>query len=284
VRFRQPFIILFIGITLAFAATVQAQQRPLVTEDPETIGAGRILIEAGLVLERDVTYPVSGLTGNRMSFPTIGVSVGVGSIAEIQVDGGLYQKLRVTESRPAPLSGALDFDGDETTDVEDLVLATKLRLFGEAGRRPAIGLRLATKLPTAGNESGLGHDLTDFHASLLIAKTVQSVRVVTNAGVAILGDPTAVVPEQNDLLIYGLSVARAMTTAVEVVGEINGRVNFADIPDPGAENRAVFRFGARYTRGPVRVDAALLLGLTSRDPEVGATVGFTWVLDAFRVP
>jgi hypothetical protein len=27
-----------------------------------------------------------------------------------------------------------------------------------------------------------------------------------------------------------------------------------------------------------------LIGLTSRDPELGATVGFTWVLDAFRVP
>ena len=27
-----------------------AQQRPLVTEDPETIGAGRMLVEAGVVL------------------------------------------------------------------------------------------------------------------------------------------------------------------------------------------------------------------------------------------
>jgi hypothetical protein len=282
--FRYRSYILFISVILALAETVQAQQRPLVTEDPETIGAGRILFEAGLILERDVTYPVSGLTGNRMSIPTIGISIGVGSIAEVQVDGGFYQKLTVTERRPAPHSDALDFDGDETTDAEDLVLATKLRLFAEAARRPAIGLRLATKLPTAGNESGLGHDLTDFHAALLIAKTVQSVRVVTNAGIAILGDPTAVVPEQNDVMIYGLSVARAMTTAAEVVGEINGRINFVDTPDPGAENRAVFRFGTRYTRGPVRVDAGLLLGLTSRDPEVGATVGFTWVIDAFRVP
>ena len=114
------------------------------------------------------------------------------------------------------------------------MLATKIRLFGEAGSRPAVGLRFATKLPNASNESGLGHDMTDFFASLLVAKTVQSIRVVGNAGVAILGDPTATVPEQNDLLTFGLSVARAMTTSTELVGEINGRFNAAEDTDPGA--------------------------------------------------
>jgi hypothetical protein len=143
---------------------------------------------------------------------------------------------------------------------------------------------LATKLPNASNESGLGTDMTDFYASLLFAKTIESIRVVGNGGVAILGDATSAVPEQNDLMTFGFSVARAMTPATELVGEINGRLNFADEPDPGAENRAVMRLGGRYTRGPVRVDAAMVLGMTSRDPSVGLTTGFTWVLDAFRVP
>jgi hypothetical protein len=269
---------------LATAASAFAQQRPLVTEDPETVGGGRILLEAGLDLERDRHFPVSGLTGNRLVLPTVSVSIGLSSIAELQIDGAFYQRLNVTERRLAPLSGLLDFDGDETTDVDDWIIATKLRLFTESARRPAIGLRLATKLPNASNESGLGTDLTDFYASLLVAKTVQSLRVVGNGGVAILGDPTSAVPEQNDLATFGLSVARAMTTSTEIVGEINGRLNFADNPDPGAENRAVMRFGGRYTRGSIRVDAALLVGMTSRDPSIGLTTGFTWVLDAFQVP
>jgi hypothetical protein len=277
--------ILGLLLVMASAAAASAQQRPLVTEDPETIGAGRVLLEGGLDLERDVFYPVSGLEGDRLSVPTIGISVGISSIAEVQFDGGFYQRLTVTERRPAPLASLLDFDGDQTEDVEDLWLATKIRLLGETAGRPAIGLRFATRLPNASNESGLGHDLTDFYASLLMAKTIQSIRVVGNAGVAILGDPTSDVPEQNDLVTFGLSVARAMTASAELVGELNGRVNFNDgESDPGADSRAVMRLGGRYTRGTVRVDAALLIGMTSLDPQVGFTTGFTWVFDAFRVP
>jgi hypothetical protein len=275
-------------IVLILAATSSpawAQQRPLVTEDPETVGGGRVLLEAGLDVERDVFFPVSGLRGNRLVVPTVSISVGLSSIAELQIDGAFYQRLNISERRDAPLSALLDFAGDETTDVDDFIVATKLRLVTESGRRPAIGLRLATKLPNVSNESGLGTDMTDFYASLLFAKTVQSIRVVGNGGVAILGDPTSAVPEQNDLMTFGLSVARAMTTATELVGEINGKLNLGnDNPDPGAENRATLRFGGRYTRGAVRVDAAVLLGMTSRDPSIGVTTGFTWVLDAFQVP
>ena len=280
-RFATSLVLLL----AALARPAYAQQRPLLTEDPETVGGGRVLLEAGLDVERDVFFPVSGLRGNRFAAPTVSISVGLSSIAELQIDGAFYQRLSITERRDAPLSSLLDIDGDETTDVDDFVVATKLRLLAESGQRPAIGLRLATKLPNVSNESGLGTDMTDFFAALLIAKTVQSIRVVGNGGLAILGDPTSSIPEQNDLLTFGLSVARAMTTSSELVGEVNGRLNLAnDAPDPGAENRATLRLGGRYTRGSVRVDAAVLLGMTSRDPSIGLTTGFTWVIDAFRVP
>jgi hypothetical protein len=271
-------------LLLLFSANATAQQRPLVTEDPETVGGGRVLLEAGLDLERDVFFPVSGLTGNRLVFPNVSVSVGLSSIAEVQLDGAFYQRLNVTARRTAPLSHLLDFDGDETTDVDDLVIATKLRLVTEGARRPSIGLRLATKLPNASNESGLGTDLTDYFASLLFAKTIQSTRLVANGGIAIFGDPTSPVPEQNDLLTFGFSMARAMTDAAELVGEINGRFNTTENPDAGSESRATVRLGGRYTRGPVRVDAAVLFGMTVQDPSIGLTTGFTWVIDAFRVP
>ena len=272
-------------IIFVCAVPASAQQRPLVTEDPETIGAGLVLLEGGVDRQPDVFYPASGLKGTLLRLPTLGVSFGISSIAELQIDGGLYNRLNVTSRQTAPLSSLLDFSGDSTHDVEDIVLATKVRIVSEAAQRPALGLRFATKLPNATNEDGLGTDITDFYASLLIGKTVQSIRVVGNAGVAILGDPTSAVPEQNDLMTFGVSVARAMTTAAEIVAEVNGRLNFANgDPDPGAENRAAMRLGARYTRGPVRLDAGVILGMTSRDPSFGVTGGFTWVVNAFRIP
>ena len=57
---------------------------------------------------------------------------------------------------------------------------------------------------------------------------------------------------QDDLLIYSLSVARAISPAAEIVGEFVGRANFANIVTPGAEDRGLLRFGARYTTNGVR--------------------------------
>jgi hypothetical protein len=287
VTHRAGFVSLLGGLLVVVSTTASAQQRPLVTEDPEVIGPGRILLEGGIDVERDLSYPLSGLEGDRLAVPTFGVSVGLSSIAEFQIDWGLYQRLNITNRREdAPLAGLLDIDGDRTSDVNDLVLATKIRLFGETPTgRPAVGLRFATKLPNASNEAGLGTDMTDFFASLLVAKTIESVRVVGNGGVAIVGDAAATEPGQHDLFTFGLSVARAVTNAAELVGEVNGRLNLGDDdPLPGGENQATMRFGARYTRGTVRVDAGVLIGMTSRDPEFGFTAGATWVFDAFQVP
>ena len=154
---------LFLGfIALVCVPSAYAQQRPLVTEDPETIGSGLVLIEGGFDLQKDVFYPASGLEGNLLRIPTLGVSFGVSSIAELQIDGGIYNGLNVKSRRDAPLSDLLDFDGDHTHDVEDIVIGTKIRLMPESASRPALGLRFATKLPNASNESGLGLDTTDF--------------------------------------------------------------------------------------------------------------------------
>mgnify|MGYP006170872219 FL=1 len=271
-------------ILLVPAAPALAQQRPLVTEDPETIGAGRILLEGGVDYGRDILFPASGLTGDLLRAPLIGVSIGLSSIAELQIDGGLYNRLSITDRRAAPFSEGLDVTGDTTSDVEDLVIATKIRIAGEGTARPSIGVRFATKLPNASNESGLGLDTTDFHAAALVAKTVQSIRVVGNLGLGILGDPTRG-DAQNDVLTYGLSFARALTDATEVVGEVHGRSHVrSGAPPVGTESRSALRFGGRYTQGLLRLDAGVIVGLTSRDPGFGLTVGATYVLNAFRVP
>ena len=266
------------------AGPASAQQRPLITEDPEPIGAGRVLLEGGFDVAHDYENTVSGLKGNLISVPTIGVSIGLSSIAELQIDGGIYNSLRITSRNPnAPLAPLLTVTGDSTHDVSNAVLATKIRILSETASRPAVGIRFATKLPNASNEKGIDLDTTDVSGTLLLAKTVQSIRVVGNLGAGILTNPTSGVG-QNDVFLYGVSFARAVTQEAELVGELNGRVSTRSNAFTGTESRGILKIGGRYTHGPVRFDAGVFLGLTTIDPTIGFTAGVTYVFNAFTIP
>ena len=265
--------------------SAMAQSRPLITEDPETVPAGNILLEAGLDFAQDAKFPAAGLTGNLWRIGTFGLSFGVSSIAEIQLDGGVRNRLTITAFDPnAPLADMVTVTGDRTSDFEDLRIGAKVRFLSETQSRPSMAIRFSTRLPNASNESGLGLDTTDFHFGMAIAKTVQSVRVAGNFGFGILGDPVRG-DRQNDVLEYGVSVARAVATGVELVGEINGRLNTrSGVAPPGTDSIALMRIGSRFTSGPVRFDGALIIGVTERDPSWGFSTGLTWVFKAFTVP
>jgi hypothetical protein len=269
---------------LALARPAVAQQRPLITQDPEPVGAGRVLLEGGVDFAHDQHYPVSGLDGDLWRVPTLGVSVGVSSIVEVQIDGGLYDHLDVTNrNQGAPLASMVT-TGTTTHDVEDVTIGTKIRLLSETTGRPAFGVRFATTLPIASTGSGLGVDTTDFSMSLLGAKTVQSVRVVGNIGLGILPESTAGY-RQNNMLTYGVSFARAMTQETELVGELNGRVSTqGGTAFPGTETRGILKLGGRYTKGTVRLDAGVFFGLTPTDPTIAFTWGVTYVFNAFTLP
>ena len=265
---------------ITLSGTAHAQQRPLVTEDPETIGTGRVLLEGGLSFERDQTNPSNGLTGDLARLASFGVSVGLSPTAEVQIDGGLVQRFTVTETalmNPL-LTGTTLVVGDRASSLEDLIVATKIRLAAESASRPALGLRFGTKLPTASPEDGVGLGTTDFFASFLVAKTVQSVRTVGNVGLVVLGNP--VTPQDSATAMgFGLSVARALTNEFEVVGELNGRLTpFEKIVPAGLESRGVLRFAGRYTYAMLRLDFGVLAGITSRDPSFGISAGATYVI------
>src|SRR5215208_4964285 len=116
---------------LLAAGNAFAQQRPLVTEDPETIGAGRLLLEAGVEYDRDVIYPVSGLRGNLLRLPLFGISIGVSSIAEVQIDQASFSRMTIESRRPGPLTDLVTATGSSTTDTDDLLIGTKIRIAPE---------------------------------------------------------------------------------------------------------------------------------------------------------
>ncbi len=269
---------------LVWAAPAAAQQRPLDTQDPETIGAGRLLIEGGISGAHDVTFPLSGLKGDFWQLPVLGVHVGISSIADLQITGGPYNYLSITSRQPAPLAGLVTATGDSTDDWQDITIGAKIRLVSEGVRRPSFGFRFTTRLPNAKHASGIGQNTTDFGASLLVGKTVQSVRVVGNIGYIIMSEPLDGA-KQNDVVTYGLSFARALTNRTDLVGEVNGRASTRDgIAPIGTESRGLLKFGGRFTQGSVRFDAGIFMGLHAIDPTVGFTTGVTYIFNAFTLP
>ncbi len=270
-------------LSVLCAGPAAGQQRPLLTEDPESIGAGLMLLEGGFDYTWEQPYPVSGLRGHRLRAPILGVSFGVSSIAEVQIDGISYQRLRVLERGRGPLASHVNLTGDAAQDMEDLVVGTKVRVIPETDLTPSFALRFATRLPNAGNESGLGVDSMAFYNTLLVGKTIGSARIVANVGLGILSDPLRG-DRQNDVVMYGVSVARAVNPFTEVVAEVNGHANTRrGTPPPGTDTSGHLRAGVRYKLGPLRLDGAVMSGLTSRDGKFGVTAGLTWLFPGLAV-
>lgn len=281
---RARVFLLVVIAALSGAAAARAQQRPLRTEDPTPISGGALLVELGVDVEIDRRFPLSGLEGDLYRLPYLGLSFGLGDVAEFQVDAG-FNLVHVRDRDPAPLTEDLDFTGDTTTDIEDPVVATKLRLLRETRRVPAVALRVATRLPSASNESGIGNDTIDWFMTVLAGKTLSDLRVVANFGLGVLPIPLQG-DRQNDVLTGGLSVAWRQAGGLEIVGEVNGRIDVEGEPPVGTEDRGQLRLGARYPLGAlldgrIRLDAGVLVGLTEVEPEVGATIGLTAVTRNF---
>ena len=271
---RRPFLA-YVAL-LAIAAPVAAQERPFRTADPEAIGHRRLAIESGAEWHHAVEYPLSGLTGDLLRAPTLTFRLGLGGIAEFQVASG-YDILFIDERRDAPFADVVDVDREWTSDIFDPVVAMKIRLQRETRVWPATGLRVSTRIPSAGNESGLGTDAMDFHYWILAAKSLGGVRIAGNVGLGVLSNPRDG-DRQNDVLLYGLAITRPVGSWT-VGAELFGRVDTEGIPAPGTEDTGQARIGGRWARGAIAIDGALFVGLDVTDADFGGALGVTWLRD-----
>ncbi len=278
---RLRYLTIMVMTVLLFAdRSAQAQHRPLLTEDPQPIRPGQMLVETGFSYEHRVKFPLSGLEGDLLGIPYLGFSIGLSSIAEFQVDSG-FNILFVDAATEAPLAENLDFTGDTTTDINDPVIATKILLQHETKRAPAIGFRVATRLPSTSNESGLGNDTFDWFLTLLAGKDLGRTRIVGNLGAAVLAIPTDPA-RQNDVFTYAFSVTHRTSRTIDLVAEAGGRVDLKGEAPAGTEDRGQIRIGARYRSDPIRFDAGTIIGTGDDDPEFGFTFGVTYTFGAFN--
>jgi len=260
-------IAVVVCLLLAWPTRAAAQVRTFVTEDASPLGAGELRLSFGGFCGRDYEEPVYGLEGTLLQAPIVEADYGLAGIAELQASGGL-KTLWIHRRSDAPLSSILDIPGDRTSAPQDIIVATKVRLVRGQGARPELAVRFATKLPNAGNESGLGSDTADFSFILAASWRSRDWRLAVNLGTAVVGDPSQI-GVQHDPTLYAVQVARRLPERTEIVGEVSGAWLPGHSSRPGAEDRGDVRVGLRRGAGSWRVDASLVAGLTSIDASVG---------------
>jgi hypothetical protein len=174
-----------------------AQERPFAAGRPWTLEAGALRVESGLRFTFGRRLPLSGLSGDLLEVQA-GVGVGLSDRVEGRVEGVAWQRMSVSAvDSSAPLAHDLELDGESARDAGDVTLATRVRLTGSRSGRLASALQLGIRLPVAGNESGLGRDVTDASAAFLLGWRTGPLRLGAEAAFAILGSPTRAAA-QND--------------------------------------------------------------------------------------
>ncbi len=271
--------LLLFMIVIAHYAALLAQQRPLVIDDPALLQTGKIRTEIGIEFLQNKRYSLSGLEGDLTRAGIAKVSVGVGQYAEFQISGIFQDFLTVSERSPNPPIPST-FTGNSTSDFGDLVLATKIKLAGEKGPRPALAFKFAVELPNAKHDSGLGNDQTQFYSSILASKQVGKARILGEIGLAILGNPVYV-GRQADVLTYDLGFLVPVYPRWTLVCELAGRKG----PSPerlGNEDQSVARLGVQVRAAGLRWDLGGIAGFKHFDPHSGVYVGITHEFKAFN--
>lgn len=274
-------VVLCILGSLLAAASLWAQDRPLRTVDAETVPAGVLRAEAGFDFLRSIDFPLSGLSGDLTSAGVINFRLGVGKLAEVQIEGSIQDFLDIhsqgiSQVSPLQLSGATS-----THDTGDYSLSAKLRVFSEKGKRPGLALKAGFTLPNSNERRGIGTNSTNVYAIVAVGKQWKGVKLFGNAGLEVMQAPNAL-RTQNDVLRYGGAFLIPVHRRVEVVGEVAGRYSTRTITTEliGTESRGQARMGVRLTAGGLTWDVAGIAGVYRDDPGSGITFG---VRKEFRI-
>lgn len=281
------FRVAVIAVLLALCSVVQAQQRPLITEDVDIIPPGTVRIEAGIDFMQRARYPVSGINGDLTRVGVIGVSFGMGPNVEFQIEGVAQNYVSINSRGPSAIPLDLAPGANSTNDTGDFTLAAKFKLRNETRRGPSLGFRFGVQLPNSSQGTGVGLNQTNAFGSILIGKKFgQDGRFNTfgNLGLAILTAPTELF-SQNDVITYGLAGIFRINKQFSVAGEVNGRANTRPGNGPlGTESMAEARLGMQIRASGLRFDFAGIKGLTSFSPNSGFTVGVTYDTPAVFAP
>ncbi len=274
---------------LSAATAVSAQQRPLITDDIDITPPGSIENGAGVDFFQDARFPLSGLTGDLTRVGDIRIRTGLAPNVEIQIEGTVQNYLAINSTGASAIP--LTLDGNSTNDFDDFTVSAKIKLRNEGKVMPALGLKFGFQMPNTDQGRGIGTNQINVFTKILIQKKFgrvvnRSPRLNTYANIG-LGIMTAPIDRftQNDVLLYGIAGIYRVHDNINIVSEVNGRVNTRGGGAPlGTESVGQFRIGTQIKASGLRFDAAAAFGVTRFSPRTGFIFGVTYLSPSIFTP
>jgi len=274
-------LIFSFGLMLAAILTSFAQQRPLLTDDVDITPPGSIELGVGVDFFQKAKFPLSGINGDLTRVGDIRVRTGFASNVELQIEGSIQNYLSINSRTPSAIP--LNLDGNSTNDFDDFMVSAKIKIRNETKYLPAMGLKFGFQMPNTDQARGIGTNQINVFSKILLQKKFGSVvgntaRLNTygNLGLQIMTAPLERFT-QNDVLIYGLAGIYRLTDRINILSEVNGRINTRSGAAPlGTESVGQFRIGTQVKASGLRFDAAAAFGLTKYSPRTGVIFGVTY--------
>ena len=279
-------IFVLILVLICAAAAGAAQQRPLLTDDVDITPQGSIELGVGVDFLQNAKFPLSGLKGDLTRVGDIRLRTGFAPNVELQVEGTLQNFLAINSQGPSAIP--LNVTGNSTSDFDDFTVSAKVKLLNETRNLPAVGLKFGFQMPNTDQARGIGTNQINIFSKVLVQKKFGKrpgrdpmANIYGNLGLGIMNAPLANFT-QNDVLLYGLAGIFRLSNRVNIVSEVNGRVNTRSGEAPlGTESIGQFRIGSQIKASGLRFDTAAVFGLTKHSPRTGVIFGVTYQSPTF---
>lgn len=212
----------FLTALLVSALPSAAAQRPMIfTESAHTLGKNQYNVGLAFEYLHKSSFQPAPFPRELYRLFVVSFHSGVAENVNMDLDwrGGLV---------------GVRSDGFRASDWGDLVVGTKLNLFGERGNIPAVGLRTSIKLSnTTYHPNRLGSNEMDYYTHLLFTKRWSDLESRVNLGFGILGDPRSV-GQQDDVYSFALALSFPLSTRprrARAIAEIVGVTGYQDNDD-----------------------------------------------------
>jgi len=271
-----------LAILTLFASSARAQDLPLQTADAEIIAPGTLRAQSGFDFLQDVTFPLSGLSGDLTNVGDVNLRMGVGRIVEVQIQGMIQEFLSIKNQGASFVPLNLP-NANSTYDIGDFSMWTKIRLVGEGNKRPSIAMRFGFGMPNSNQSRGIGTNSTNVFGELILEKHFGRLAVFTDLGLGILTSPNALY-SQNDEIIYGAAFRYPLSRRFTLLGEVAGRQSLRTINTAllGTQSQSQARLGVQVNASGFVWDFAGIAGLTKDDPHFGVTFGVSKDIHLFN--